>query len=118
MRQKFGNLVQSPKNTLDEMLAEHQEEVQDVLLQKKKEFEELNDLSSRTDEEPQAVMPPGLQSPPLLGGTHVSTHHSEPGSRRDSVPNALRSPRMPAVGMFGVASSSPRSPMSPVKKTF
>lgn len=35
MRKKLGNLIQSPKDGLDDMLEQHLEEVQNLLLEKK-----------------------------------------------------------------------------------
>jgi histone deacetylase 6 len=113
LRKKLGNLVKSPKDTLDDMLEQHIEEVQALLLEKKSDFEEMNDLSSRTDEGPQ-TMATGLRSPPLPSGAHTPKHF-ERGARQESGTNLLKSPRMPPVGMFGV---SPKSPRSPIKRMF
>lgn len=116
LRKKFGNIVKSPKNTMDDMLEEHLEEVQNLLLEKKSEFEETNGLSSQTDEGQQFAAG-GLRSPPLLSGAHTPKF-PEPGSRQEGVPNSLRSPRLPPVGLFSVSSMSPRSPRSPMKRAF
>ena len=116
LRKKLGNLVQSPKDTLDDMLEEHLEEVQNLLLQKKSEFEETNGLSSQTDEAQQMAMG-GLRSPPLPSGAHTPKQ-SALGLREGSVPQSMRSPKMPALGYFSVSSASPRSPRSPMKRTF
>lgn len=110
LRRKLGNLIKSPKDTLDTMLEEHLSEVQDLLLEKKREYEETNDVSSHTDEQMSSTAPGGngLRSPPLIGGSS--------STRPDS--GALRSPKMPPVGYFSVPSHSPRSPRSPLKRTF
>jgi histone deacetylase 6 len=105
MRKKLGNLVKSSKDTLDDMLEEHLEEVQGLLLEKKSEFEETNDLSSRTDEGPQ-TMASGLRSPPLPSGLHTPRN----GARQESVTSALRN-TMPPMAMFGVGTKGPRSPI-------
>jgi histone deacetylase 6 len=105
MRKKLGNLVKSSKDTLDDMLEEHLEEVQKLLLEKKSEFEETTDSSSRTDDGPQN-MASGLRSPPLPSGLHTPKN----GARQESVTNASRN-GMPQMGMFGVSSKGPRSPV-------
>jgi histone deacetylase 6 len=64
LRRKLGNLVKSPQDSLDTMLEEHLKEVQDLLLEKKSEYEEMNDVSSRTDDQVQAT----VRSPPLFSG--------------------------------------------------
>jgi histone deacetylase 6 len=109
MRKKLGNLVQSPKDNLDDMLEEHLEEVQSLLLEKKRVFEETHDLSSRTDEGPQN-MATGLRSPPVLGASQISKRF-DAGSRQEGAANLLRSPRMPQMGSFSANSPSPRSPI-------
>jgi histone deacetylase 6 len=90
------------------MLEEHLKEVQDLLLEKKNEFEEMNDLSSRTDEQIPANAP--LRSPPALGRAFT------PAARQESVGAALKSPKMPAMGYFNVSSPAPKSPRSPLKR--
>ncbi|EOA88363.1 uncharacterized protein SETTUDRAFT_160266 [Exserohilum turcica Et28A] len=107
MRKKLGNLIQSPKDTLDDMLEQHLEEVQDLLWEKKSEFEELNEISSRTEEGPQNVAT-GLQSSPLPTAPYASKRFETANA-----PNALKSPRMPAVGLFAVSpkTSGARTPM-------
>jgi histone deacetylase 6 len=107
MRKKLGNLVQSPKDTLDDMLEQHLEAVQSLLLEKKSEFEEMNDISSRTDEGPQN-MSTGLRSPPVPSASHTSRSF-DPGSQQEGAANLLRSPKMPQMGLF--SGSSPRSPV-------
>ena len=116
LRKKLGNLVKSPKDTLDDMLEEHLEEVQNLLLEKKSEFEERNSHSSQTDEGQQFSVG-GLRSPPLPGGMHTPKF-PESGIRHENMANSLRSPKMPPLGMFSVSSMSPRSPRSPMKRTF
>jgi histone deacetylase 6 len=111
LRKKLGRLVRSPKDTLDDMLEEHIKEVQTLLSEKKSEFQDSEDLSSRTDEGPQTMVT-GLRSPPPPSGSHTPKRF-EPGAGPSEL---LRSPRGPTLGYFSV--SSPRSPRSPVKKTF
>lgn len=109
VRKKLGNLRKSPKDTLDEMLEEHLEEVQAMLLRKKSELDEMSDISSRTDDGPQA-MDTGLRSPPLPIASQTPKHF-EAGGRQENASKLLRSPNMPTVGMFGV------TPKSPVKRS-
>jgi histone deacetylase 6 len=109
MRKKLGNLVKSSEDTLDDMLEAHLKEVQDLLLEKKSEFEETTDSSSRTDEGMQS-MTSGLRSPPLPSGLHTPKN----GARQESASNALRN-AMPSIAMFGV---SPKGPRSPVKRPY
>jgi histone deacetylase 6 len=89
------------------MLEEHLKEVQDLLLEKKREFEEMNDSSSRTDD---AAAAP-LRSPLALGRAFTPTTRQE-----SSMSSALKSPKMPALGYFSVSSPTPRSPKSPLKR--
>lgn len=111
LRKKLGNLIRSPVDTLDDMLEQHLEEVQELLLEKKSEFDEMNDISSRTDEGPQTTSM-GLQSSPLPNAPYNSKRF-EPGALQDNAMNALKSPKMPAVGLFAVSpkTSGTRSPM-------
>jgi len=106
MRKKLGNLIQSPKDGLDDMLEQHLEEVQNLLLEKKGEFDEMNDLSSRTDEGPQH-MAKGLRSPPLPSASQTPKRF-DPGNRQEGA--ILKSPKMPQMGLFS-ASPGPRSPI-------
>lgn len=98
------------------MLEEHLEEVQNLLLEKKSEFEETNGMSSQTDEALQTAAG-GLRSPPLPSGAHTPKMQAM-GLREGSVPQSLRSPKLPTLGYFSVSSASPRSPRSPMKRTF
>ncbi|KAL6708309.1 Histone deacetylase hda1 [Coniothyrium glycines] len=107
LRKKLGRLVQSPKETLDDMLEEHLEDVQNLLLERKSELGESDDYSSRTDDGAQAMVS-GLRSPPLPGGSHTP--------RRSGPPEASRSPLLPPVGMWTVPDS--RSPRSPMRRAF
>ncbi|KAH8631706.1 Histone deacetylase [Alternaria alternata] len=97
MRKKLGNLIQSPKDGLDDMLEQHLEEG---------EFDEMNDLSSRTDEGPQH-MATGLRSPPLPSASQTPKRF-DPGNRQEGA--ILKSPKMPQMGLFS-ASPGPRSPI-------
>ncbi|KAI4908918.1 hypothetical protein J4E90_008656 [Alternaria incomplexa] len=103
MRKKLGNLIQSPKDSLDDMLEQHLDEVQSLLLEKKSEFEEMNDISSRTDEGPQNTVA-GLRSPPVASASHTSRRFEQ-----EAASNLLKSPKMPQMGLF--SASSPRSPV-------
>ena len=87
------------------MLAEHKEEVQALLLQRKQAHEEEN-AAIRLAEEEQY----GLRSPPLPGVLQSSRE-----GRHPSTP-LIKSPKMPPLGYFNV--SSPKSPRSPMKRTF
>jgi histone deacetylase 6 len=89
------------------MLEAHMKDVQDYLIEKKEEYEEMNDVSSRADDQIPAVEP--LKSPPALGRGFT------PRTRQGSVPDALKSPQMPKMGYFTVPSHSP-SPRSPLKR--
>jgi histone deacetylase 6 len=90
------------------MLVAHMAEVQKYLLEKTAEYEEMNDVSSRTDDQIPAAGP--LRSPPSLARAFT------PKARQESVSDALKSPKMPALGYFSVPSHSPRSPRSPMKR--
>ncbi|KAF1844706.1 uncharacterized protein K460DRAFT_284171 [Cucurbitaria berberidis CBS 394.84] len=116
LRRKLGNLVKSPKDSLDDMLEEHLEEVQNLLLTKKSEFEKENSLSSQTDDAQQSAVG-GFRSPPLPGGSHTPKF-PEPGLRHESMPHPVRSPKLPPLGLFSVSTMSPMSPRSPMKRTF
>jgi histone deacetylase 6 len=107
MRKKLGNLIQSPKDGLDDMLEQHLEEVQTLLLEKKGEFEEMNDLSSRTDEGPQN-MAAGLRSPPLPSVSQTPKRF-DPGNRQEGA--VLKSPKMPQMGLFSAKSPIKRPPL-------
>ena len=103
LRKKLGNLQQSDWDTLDEMLVGHQEEVQELLLEKKSEFVEEDEISSPTDDDQQAAQNGGLRSPPLgLDTLGIKARHA----------NGLRS--LPPVGVF----SSPKPPSSPMRKPY
>ncbi|KAH3955578.1 hypothetical protein HBH64_124100 [Parastagonospora nodorum] len=108
LRRKLGNLVQSTEDTLDAMLEAHMEDVQKLLLEKTAEYAEMNDVSSLTDDQIPATGP--LRSPPALARAFT------PRVRQESMSDALKSPKLPAVGFFSVPSHSPRSPRSPLKR--
>lgn len=97
LRRKLGNLIKSPQDTLDTMLEEHLSDVQNLLLEKKAEYEEKSQDSSRADD-----VPPALRSPPIIGGGGVG--------------GGLRSPKGPPLGYFSVSSPVPKSPRSPMKR--
>ncbi|KAH7411651.1 putative histone deacetylase [Phaeosphaeria sp. MPI-PUGE-AT-0046c] len=97
LRRKLGNLIKSPQDSLDSMLEEHLSDVQNLLLEKKAEYEERSEASSRADEG-------ALRSPPIIGG----------GGNGGG--NLLRSPKGPALGYFSVSSPVPKSPRSPMRR--
>jgi histone deacetylase 6 len=107
LRRKLGNLVKSSENSLDAMLEAHMKDVQDYLIEKKEEYEEMNDISSRAEDQIPAVEP--VKSPPALARAFT------PRLRQESIPDALKSPKMPTMGYFSVPSHSP-SPKSPFKR--
>jgi histone deacetylase 6 len=111
--------VQSSSNTLDEMLDEHREEVQDLLLSRRNTELEDEDTSSPTDDGQQAPTSNGLRSP--FRATFATPSARQGSVRQGSATGSLQSPKMPGgaagppVGLFHVGSpkvgSSPRSPM-------
>jgi len=90
------------------MLEAHMEDVQKYLLEKTAEYAEMNDVSSVADDQIPATGP--LRSPPSLARAFT------PRARQESMSDALKSPKLPAVGFFSVPSHSPRSPRSPLKR--
>jgi hypothetical protein len=76
------------------MLEAHMQHVTELLLSKKKEYEELNGVE-------EAAAPP----PPSLG-------------RAFAPAPTLKSPKMPPLGFFSVSAAAhgPRSPRSPLKR--
>ncbi|KAF2826405.1 hypothetical protein CC86DRAFT_351075 [Ophiobolus disseminans] len=111
LRRKLGNLVKSPQDSLDTMLEAHLEEVQKLLLEKKSEYEEMIDISSQTDDQTQ--MTSGLRSPPQLGGAFTSH------SRQSSASNAVKmTSKGPEMGFFTAQTYGPKTPRSPLKRTF
>lgn len=116
-RKKWGRLIRSDKEKLDDMLSHHLDAVQDYLYEKKNEYEEqdegLNNLLNHQQS--------GLRSPPLPSGTRSPRL---PDSRQGSVPSAGNA-NMPPLGFFTVSNSprmsstnSPRSPRSPLRGEF
>lgn len=95
--------------TLDDMLREHEEEVQSLLLKKKSEYAENFIVSSVTDDRPQ-LSTNGLRSPSQTSRGH--TPRGEAGSRHEGPTNTLKGPPR---GFFTVPSQAPRSPL---KRTF
>ncbi|OCK79599.1 hypothetical protein K432DRAFT_63137 [Lepidopterella palustris CBS 459.81] len=95
LRKKYGKLVRSPHTNLNEMLAEHKSEVTRLLLE---------DTEGWRKEQAQH------NSTKRSAANSFSLRLDERDMRAASVPNSLRSPGMPPVGMFTV-SSSPRSPI-------
>ncbi|KAL5114205.1 Histone deacetylase hda1 [Pleosporales sp. CAS-2024a] len=108
LRRKLGQLVQSSEDSLDAMLEAHMEEVQELILAKTAEYAEVNDLSSVTNDPIPAAEP--LRSPPSLSRAFT------PKTRQEIAGEALKSPKMPAMGYFTVPTHSPRSPRSPLKR--
>lgn len=112
LRKKWGKLIRTEQTQIDDMLAHQMEEVQQYLLEKKKDFVDPGDDTSTDDN-----MSQGLRSPPLP----VSGLRSP---RQASVPVARNGDRMPPMGFFTVGNSprlgtnSPRSPKSPLRQDF
>lgn len=103
-RKRLGDLQQSEWDTLDEMLVGHRGEVQDMLLERKSDFEEDTEESTPTDDDQQALNG-GFRSPPQgLDAQAIKARHA----------NGLRS--LPSVGLF--PSPVPRSPRSPMGRPF
>ncbi|OSS47788.1 hypothetical protein B5807_06562 [Epicoccum nigrum] len=100
-RKRLGDLQQSEWDTLDEMLVGHREEVQDLILERKRDFEEDTEESTPTDDDQQATSNGNLRSPPQ-GLEAIKARHA----------NGLR--HLPAVGLF----QPPRSPRSPIRRPF
>src|SRR5262249_49934916 len=88
IRRKYGKLKKSDHSDLNEMLAEHMEEVQELLLQKKAEREEEDKLLHMAEEEQQ-----GLRSPPLASG-FASPQSSGAEAYQTTNKAPLRSPRL------------------------
>ncbi|ORY18010.1 hypothetical protein BCR34DRAFT_583276 [Clohesyomyces aquaticus] len=117
IRIKYGNLKRSNHTNLNEMLLEHQDEVQKYLLQKKSEFETLEVQTKLAD-----TIQSGLKSPPLPSGANTPRLNCAE-TRQGSVSNSVKTPRGaplggPPLGFFTVSNNSPRSPRSPMKRTF
>lgn len=116
-RKKWGRLIQSNKDKLEDMLSYHKDAVYEYLLEKKTGFEERERQISLINSYHQG----GLRSPPLASGSQ-SPRVSD--TRQNSVSNR-KSPKLPPVGFFTVSSNSPRlgthsprSPRSPLKGDF
>ncbi|KAF2180195.1 putative histone deacetylase [Zopfia rhizophila CBS 207.26] len=113
IRKKYGKLKQSKYDALADMLVAHRDEVTAILLERKDKYEGT-DTESRVAE----VIQQGLRSPPLPSGTSTPVTRTNNTDNRPAAPHAaVRSPKMPPVGFFTV-SNSPRSPHSPMKRTF
>ena len=106
IRKKYGKLHQSDHTDLSEMLEHHRQEVQDLLRQKRVEYEEERRLAALADEEQQ-----GLRSPPLPVSTPVKRLNN--GNGRTGGISSPTSPKLPQMGYFSVGSPDPRSPRSP-----
>lgn len=90
------------------MLLAHEDEVRELLLSKKVEFEEAEQKKSRLIKNKQQA----LRSPPLPRESTLRLN-----SRHGSVPTSAKgSPGMPQIGYFNVNVSN--SPKSPLKKGF
>lgn len=74
------------------------EEVKDLMLQSKAEYEEREDGTDLDDG-------PGLKSPPLTSGEHTSRRSSADTRRSSATP--LRSPKLPQIGYFSAPSPNP-----------
>ncbi|KAF1997240.1 hypothetical protein P154DRAFT_579163 [Amniculicola lignicola CBS 123094] len=110
-RRKWGKLKRSEHESIHEMLIENQEEVQELLLQYKSEYEEEDERTSNVTDD---VLDRGLKSP-VIGSRRIEMSVD----LSQNVPTSARSPtKLPPVGLFTVSSHSPRSPKSPMKRTF
>lgn len=115
LRRKYGRLKRSGADNLNEMLAEHMEEVQMLLLEKKTAYEQEQDDDEGdkegivTDEEHQS-----LKSPPLASGFTSPRFSSVEARHGGGV--GIKASNGPPVGIFTL--NTPRSPRSPMKKTF
>jgi hypothetical protein len=90
------------------MLLAHEDEVQELLLSKKNDFQEAEQKKSRLAKNKQQ----GLRSPPLPREPTPRLN-----SRHGSVPTSTKgSPSMPQIGYFNV--NVLNSPKSPLKKGF
>jgi hypothetical protein len=87
------------------MLEAHFEQVQNLMLEMRSEYEERNGTSSQPDDPSLASR--GLRSPPRFGGAMT------PISWQGSAQNGARGPQL---GIFSV--TSPKSPRSPLKRAF
>jgi len=124
-RKKWGKILQSDKDKLEDMLSYHRESVQEYLLEKKIEYEERQRQTSLANTYQQQQG--GMKSPPLPSGSRAGSH-SSPGlsdARQGSVPHSRKSPKLPPVGFYTVAANSPRlgtgsprSPKSPLRGDF
>ncbi|KAF2744528.1 hypothetical protein M011DRAFT_470372 [Sporormia fimetaria CBS 119925] len=92
-----GKLRKSSHRTLNSMLEEHFAEVTELLVTKKREYDEEHS-SENTEEESN-----GFKSPPPFGGVRMAI---DTGGRSSATP---LSPRAPQLGLF--STQSPRSPM-------
>ncbi|KAF2688822.1 hypothetical protein K458DRAFT_384988 [Lentithecium fluviatile CBS 122367] len=117
-RKKWGNIIQSEAEILEDMLTHHQEDVREYLLEKKTEYEARERQASLANSFQQ-----GLKSPPLPSGSG-SRSPALADSRQGSA-SGVRSPKMPPLGFFTVSTNSPRlgtgsprSPRSPLKGDF
>jgi hypothetical protein len=118
-RKKWGKIVQSEKDKLDDMLVYHRESVHEYLLNKRDEYEERQRQTSRANSVQQQHEKGGLRSPPLL----VERKDKE---RAGSVSKPKEGTKLPPLGFFtvgnspraGVTSPDPRSPKSPFRGDF
>lgn len=92
------------------MLNEHEDEVRELLLRKKNEYDQEEEQEEEESHFANAKQS-GLRSPPLPSGT-TSRLSAEP--RYGSVPLSERTPKLPPIGYFNVSNS----PKSPLKKSF
>ncbi|KAK7182955.1 histone deacetylase [Paraphaeosphaeria sporulosa] len=110
-RKKWGKLIRSEHTTIDDMLAEHKEEVQQYLLEKKEAYVDPGDDTSVEEN----IQQP-LRSPPLPMG--IRSPGSVPPTK-----NGHGDARMPPMAIFTLPNSrmgtlSPTAPGSPLRQGF
>ncbi|KAJ4289743.1 Histone deacetylase hda1 [Kalmusia sp. IMI 367209] len=107
LRKKWGKLIRSEKTTLDDMLAHHMEEVQQLLLQKKHDDEGQSDDKTRPTDSQQhgqgsLPLPMSEMQTPRQGSVPISRNGEGHG--------------MPPIGLYTIGANSPRSPSSPLRQ--
>ncbi|KAF2660148.1 hypothetical protein K491DRAFT_589511 [Lophiostoma macrostomum CBS 122681] len=90
-RRKYGQLVRSDYDDLNQMMESHRPEIQELLQQKRKDNEEERKASRLDDEEQQ-----GLRSPPLPMNTPAQRLNN--GNGRTARASTPTSPRLPQMG--------------------
>ncbi|KAF2878298.1 putative histone deacetylase [Massariosphaeria phaeospora] len=101
IRRKYGRLIQSSKDPMNDMLLEHQEEVREYLLAKKRQYEKENAVFNGADSRQ------GLRSPTLPSGIQAARFSGD--VRQTPKPGQ----KLPPLGFFTAPSSR-----SPLKRSF